>query len=97
MNMTDMRIENGLFLYRDQPYPCGSEYMLYHSGTDSKGRRTFTEIKVWDGKVPYNEREDFHPVEGAFAPKGYVWYANKESRFSGRRKTVLLRISARKG
>ena len=94
--MTETRFEDGHFLYRDGDYPCGQEYILIPSGTDDKGRRIFVETKVWDGEIPYNDREYYEPIEGAVAPKGYVWYSNKKSRFGGERKTALLRIEKRR-
>lgn len=92
---TDERIENGYFLYRDGDYPCGKEFILIPSGTDKKGRRTYTEIEVWDGRLPYNER-DWLPIKDAVAPRGYVWYSNNKSRFGRKRETALLRIEARR-
>lgn len=87
---THLRVENGKFLYRDGDYPCGKEYMLVPSGTDSKGRRIFTEIEVWD-KIPYNNR-DWVPVPSAIAPNGYRWMSNGKSRFDENRRVALLRI-----
>lgn len=89
--LTEMRIEDNHVLYRDGHYPCGKEYVLIPSGTDSKGRRTFTEIEVWN-EIPYYKKE-WKPVEGAVtAPKGYIWISNGKSRFNPERKTALLRV-----
>lgn len=90
--LCNMRIEDNHVLYRDGDYPCGHEYILIPSGTDKKGRRTYTEILVWDKEPPYNERH-WKPIDGASgAPQGYVWYSNGKSRFSDEYKTALVRV-----
>ena len=38
----------------------------------------------------------FRKTRGAVAPIGYAWYNNGESRFSGKRKIVLVKIKKKR-
>ena len=88
------RVENGYFLYRTAPWPCGREYMLLPTGPDLKtGKATFTAEEVYDGKLPYDNR-DWKPIKDAIAPKGYKWYSNGKSRFNHRYEHALVREKA---
>ena len=85
-NMYDMKVRNGCFLYRDAH--SWEEFMLLPAGTGANGRPVFEAVPVKE-KLPYGWKE----AEGGLtAPYGYGWISNGKSRFSGLRKTALLRI-----
>lgn len=88
--MTNMRVENNHFIYREDYYP-GNEYLLHAAGSDERGRTTFVAVRIFDGKLPYLY-EDWKEIPNAIAPKGYKWYSNGKSRFDKRYETALMRV-----
>ncbi len=89
--MVDMRVENGYFLYRTAPWPCGEEFMMLPAGVDEDGKNIFKAEKVYE-EVPWYERKRWKRLENApGSPKGYKWYSNGVSRFGGNYKIMLVK------
>ena len=90
--MHDVRVENGYVIYRDQPYPCGCEYILIPSGVDEKGSALFKAVKIWD-EIPHMYKTTWIPIEAATAPIGYKWHSNGKSRFDKNYQTILVKTA----
>ena len=89
MEMSNLRVEDGHFIFDDR-YCYGKKYILLPSGTDKKGRQTFTAHELFD-RLPYNTG-GWKPINATTAPAGYQWYSNCKSRFDPEYRIELLKV-----